>query len=158
MGAENDNTKKESIFGVKPDSFQTYALIHISWDLEEELGKEITKMGLGGGYLTIQDGDNGFGNGFIFDLSAEEIISLAPRYGIDRFIYGADTTPSTPYFYQKTKNGLFEAKQLEPIISKWDLEEIAPKCSDVWEDLFLNDYFLESLESRYGSTFDDDED
>lgn len=156
MSTENDNTKKESIFGVDPDSIQTYAFIHISWDLEEELYKEIRKMSVVCDYLTMQDGDNGFGNGFIFNVSAEEIISLAPRYGIDKFIYGADSEPSTPYFYQKVETGLFEATPLDPIVSVFCFEDFAPKCSDVWKDLYLNDFFLESLESRFGRYIEDD--
>ena len=63
MLTDNENTNNEGIFGVARGSIQTYALIHISWEKEKALIKEIRDKG--GDYLTMQDGEAGFGNGFI---------------------------------------------------------------------------------------------
>lgn len=153
---ENENSNNEGIFGVEPDSIQTYALIHISWEQEKKLAQEIRVSG--GEYLTLQDGEDGFGNGFIFNLSPEEIINIANRYGINEFIYGTDPAPSIPYFYKKTEKDSFEVKSFEPLFSYGDLEDFAPECSDAWEDLYFNDFFKESLWSTFGSFYGDNED
>ncbi len=152
----NENTQYNSIFGVNPGSVQTYALIHISWELEKTLIKEICDKG--GDYITMQDGSNGFGNGFIFNLSPEDIISLASRYAIGAFIYGTDPSPSMPHYYQKDEKGLFDIKPLDPVIDFEEFEVIAPECSEVWEDLYFNDFFREALSFRYGSFFEEEED
>ena len=156
MLTDNENTNNEGIFGVARGSIQTYALIHISWEKEKALIKEIRDKS--GDYLTMQDGEAGFGNGFIFNISPEEIISLAPRYDIDEFIFGEENAPSTPYFYQKDENGTYKITSNETISSYRDLEIIAPKCSDIWEDLYFNDFFIESLYSWFGYFEEDGED
>ena len=153
---ENENAKNEGIFGVEPDSMKTYALIQVSWEQENSLMQDIKDKG--GDYLSLKDGEFGFSNGIIIDLSLEDIINLAPHYGIDRFIFGANSAPSTPYFYKKNEKDSFEDMPLEPIISYEDLEGIAPECSDIWEDLYFNDYFKESLWSRNESFCEDNED
>ena len=152
---ENENTQKESIFGVQPDSIQTYAFIHVSWESEKKLKQEIVAMR--GDYLTLQDGEDGYTNGFIFNLSLEEIISLAHKYELNEFIYGTDPAPSTPYFYQKSENEQYRIQPLEEISTYGMLEDIAPECSDIWKDLYFNDFFIESLDSWFGSFEENDE-
>ena len=152
---ENENTQKESIFGVQPDSIQTYAFIHVSWELEKKLEQEIAAMG--GDYLTLQDGEDGYTNGFIYNLSLEEIIRLAPKYELNEFIYGTDPAPSTPYFYQRNENEQYRIQPLEEISSYMDLAVIAPECSDIWKDLYFNDFFIESLDSWFGSFEENDD-
>lgn len=151
MPTEKEN---EDIFGVTPGSIQSYALIYIPWELEDSLNKEIHNKG--GDYLSMQDGDNGFGNGFILNVPLEDIINLAPRYNIDVFIFGSNDATSTPYLYKKDEKESFIKEPIETITCIIDLEEIAPAHSDKWEDLIFNDFFLESLHSRYGF-FDEDE-
>lgn len=89
--------------------------------------------------------DDGFGYCMVFNLSPEQIIEICQGLGINAFIWGKDPAPSIPYFYQKDKKGVFQSIQLEPIIEMSDLESIAPNCSEIWEDLYFNDYFRECL-------------
>ena len=40
---------------------------------------------------------------------------------------------------------LNQKKLSESIVAFDDLEEIAPKCNELWTDLYFNDFFRESL-------------
>ena len=92
--------------------------------------------------------NDGTGIGMIFNLSADQIIKLICSFDVDTFIYGNDYISSTAYLYKKTTICSFKSTPLKTICSMKDLEEIAPDCSDVWEDLYFNDYFKECLWSH----------
>ena len=131
---------KNGVFGGEIDCFKTYALICINQNDEDAFIKDCMTQEVH--YISLYEGT---GTGVLFDLLPEQIISLISRYNGEVFIYGLEQTPSTPYFYKKDPSRSFTAISLEPIYGMDDLEVIAPKCSDCWEDLYFNDMFRETL-------------
>ena len=140
----NDNNEQkaqlEYIFGEK-GYIKSYALITINDEDEKPLVRKFDEND--GDFLSLNDGT---GAGFIFNLSAEQIVDIvSPFKSIRGFIYGENLCPSTPYFYKRNRKGSYDSFPLEPIVSHFDFESLAPKCSDIWEELFINDYFQECL-------------
>ena len=136
----NQDDKVDYIFG-KLGYIHSYALININDEDEQTLVGKFREEG--GVFLTLNDGT---GVGFLFNLSSEQIINIVLSYPyINAFIYGENSSPSTPCFYTRNDNGCYESVRLETIVSYFDLEVIAPTCCDIWEDLNINDFFQESL-------------
>lgn len=131
---------KIGIFGGTSGTIQTYALVSSAEDDIDALSHLVDAED--GHYISLNDGT---GAGMIFNLSPEQIIKITKQFNINAFIYGNDRVPSKPYFYKKTTEGGFQSVPLEVIYHMGDLESIAPDCSDLWEDLYFNDYFRECL-------------
>lgn len=144
---ENDVLKQRiksmlrvGIFGGTSGVIQTYALVSVCDDDTDKLNHYVNNEN--GYYISLNDGT---GTGMIFNLSADQIIKLVGSFDVDTFIYGNDYISSTAYLYKKTMECSFKSTPLKTICSMEDLEEIAPDCSDVWEDLYFNNYFKECL-------------
>ena len=137
------NMLRVGIFGGTSGVIQTYALVSVCDDDTDKLNQYVNDEN--GNYLSLNDGT---GIGMIFNLSADQIIKLICSFDVDTFIYGNDYISSTAYLYKKTTICSFKSTPLKTICSMKDLEEIAPDCSDVWEDLYFNDYFKECLWSH----------
>ena len=136
-----NSLNKIGIFGGKSGYIQTYALINVDDDNLSTLEEIVNN--LGGEFMSLEDGE---GNCLVFNISPEQIIKISQDYNINLFIYGNDAVPSTPLLYKRNKKGLFQSKPLETINSMGGLEEdIAPQCSNIWEDLYFNDFFKECL-------------
>lgn len=137
------NMLRVGIFGGTSGVIQTYALVSVCDDDTDKLNQYVNDEN--GNYISL---NNGTGIGMIFNLSADQIIKLICSFDVDTFIYGNDYISSTAYLYKKTTICSFKSTPLKTICSMKDLEEIAPDCSDVWEDLYFNDYFKECLWSH----------
>lgn len=137
------NMLRVGIFGGTSGVIQTYALVSVCDDDTDKLNQYVNDEN--GNYISLNDGT---GIGMIFNLSADQIIKLICSFDVDTFIYGNDYISSTAYLYKKTTICSFKSTPLKTICSMKDLEEIAPDCSDVWEDLYFNDYFKECLWSH----------
>lgn len=137
------NMLRVGIFGGTSGVIQTYALVSVCDDDTDKLNQYVNDEN--GNYISLNDGT---GIGMIFNLSADQIIKLICSFDVDTFIYGNDYISSTAYLYKKTTECSFKSTPLKTICSMKDLEEIAPDCSDVWEDLYFNDYFKECLWSH----------
>lgn len=137
------NMLRVGIFGGTSGVIQTYALVSVCDDDTDKLNQYVNDEN--GNYISLNDGT---GIGMIFNLSADQIIKLICSFDVDTFIYGNDYISSTAYLYKKTTICGFKSTPLKTICSMKDLEEIAPDCSDVWEDLYFNDYFKECLWSH----------
>lgn len=137
------NMLRVGIFGGTSGVIQTYALVSVCDDDTNKLNQYVNDEN--GNYISLNDGT---GIGMIFNLSADQIIKLICSFDVDTFIYGNDYISSTAYLYKKTTICSFKSTPLKTICSMKDLEEIAPDCSDVWEDLYFNDYFKECLWSH----------
>ena len=137
------NMLRVGIFGGTSGVIQTYALVSVCDDDTDKLNQYVNDEY--GNYISLNDGT---GIGMIFNLSADQIIKLICSFDVDTFIYGNDYISSTAYLYKKTTICSFKSTPLKTICSMKDLEEIAPDCSDVWEDLYFNDYFKECLWSH----------
>ena len=131
---------KKGVFGGDLKCIKTYALVNLCDNDISVFAQSVQNEG--GLSLSLNDGD---GNIMAFNLSPEQIIKLLEELTADSFIYGKNASPSIPYFYQKEKDGLFHSKALESIEEMSDLEVLAPGCSELWEDLYYNDFFRESL-------------
>ena len=137
------NMLRVGIFGGTSGVIQTYALVSVCDDDTDKLNQYVNDEN--GNYISLNDRT---GIGMIFNLSADQIIKLICSFDVDTFIYGNDYISSTAYLYKKTTICSFKSTPLKTICSMKDLEEIAPDCSDVWEDLYFNDYFKECLWSH----------
>lgn len=137
------NMLRVGIFGGTSGVIQTYALVSVCDDDTDKLNQYVNDEN--GNYISLNDGT---GIGMIFNLSADQIIKLICSFDVDTFIYGNDYISSTAYLYKKTTICSFKSTPLKTICSMKDLEEFAPDCSDVWEDLYFNDYFKECLWSH----------
>lgn len=137
------NMLRVGIFGGTSGVIQTYALVSVCDDDTDKLNQYVNDEN--GNYISLNDGT---GIGMIFNLSADQIIKLICSFDVDTFIYGNDYISSTAYLYKKTTICSFKSTPLKTICSMKDLEKIAPDCSDVWEDLYFNDYFKECLWSH----------
>lgn len=137
------NMLRVGIFGGTSGVIQTYALVSVCDDDTDKLNQYVNDEN--GNYISLNDVT---GIGMIFNLSADQIIKLICSFDVDTFIYGNDYISSTAYLYKKTTICSFKSTPLKTICSMKDLEEIAPDCSDVWEDLYFNDYFKECLWSH----------
>ena len=137
------NMLRVGIVGGTSGVIQTYALVSVCDDDTDKLNQYVNDEN--GNYISLNDGT---GIGMIFNLSADQIIKLICSFDVDTFIYGNDYISSTAYLYKKTTICSFKSTPLKTICSMKDLEEIAPDCSDVWEDLYFNDYFKECLWSH----------
>lgn len=137
------NMLRVGIFGGTSGVIQTYALVSVCDDDTDKLNQYVNDEN--GNYISLNDGT---GIGMIFNLSADQIIKLICSFDVDTFIYGNDYISSTACLYKKTTECSFKSTPLKTICSMKDLEEIAPDCSDVWEDLYFNDYFKECLWSH----------
>ena len=137
------NMLRVGIFGGTSGVIQTYALVSVCDDDTDKLNQYVNDEN--GNYISLNDGT---GIGMIFNLSADQIIKLICSFDVDTFSYGNDYISSTAYLYKKTTICSFKSTPLKTICSMKDLEEIAPDCSDVWEDLYFNDYFKECLWSH----------
>lgn len=131
---------KKGVFGGDSNCIKTYALVHLC-DNDISVFAQSVKNDCGHS-LSLNDGN---GNIMVFNLSPEQIIELLEELAADSFIYGKDVSPSIPYFYHKEKDGLFHSKALESIDDMLDLEVLAPECSELWEDLYFDDLFRETL-------------
>lgn len=102
----------------------------------------------GGSYIDLNDG-NTFG--IVFNVDLEQMREIASGIGCEMFIFGLDFAPSKPGLYTKQNNGKYEFSPIfETLEVMDDLEEVAPNYSEMWEDLYFNDYFRECLWSRFG--------
>lgn len=135
-----DKTVNGGVFGDTSDYIKTYALIHVEASEFTRLSQLVNEQN--GFFIGLNDGT---GNGVIFNLSLEDIIKISNDIGFDRFIFGSDSIPSSPSFYERSTAGNYLHTNLEPISSMEDLELLAPRCNSVWEDLYFNDYFKECI-------------
>ena len=133
---------KYGVFGMDSDCITSYALISSYSCLEIEVKNIVSKVG--GFYIDLNDGEN---HGVVFNLTAEQMISVAISIGCSAFIYGDDESPSKPVYYVRLSNdNAFTSEELsESIVGFDDLEEIAPKYNALWTDLYFNDFFRECL-------------
>ena len=134
---------KYGVFGMESDCISSYALISsFSGCTEREVVCIVSAAG--GFYIDLNDGED---RGVVFNLSAEQMIMVARSIGCSAFIYGEDESPSKPVYYVRSGNDdTFTSKELsESIVAFDELEEIAPQCNELWEDLYFNDFFRECL-------------
>lgn len=138
---------KVGVFGMESDSISSYALISTYICSETEVAKFVSKAG--GFYIDLNDGKN---RGVAFNLTAEQMVLVSLSIGCPAFIYGDDESPSKPVYYVRPSNdNAFTSKELsDSIVGVDELEELAPQCNEVWEDLFFNDFFRECLYSAIG--------
>ncbi len=115
-------------------------MIHFNEEDADALKKVVDNEG--GFFRSLDDGT---GTGFIFNLTADQVIKIVSALNTSSFIYGTDPAPSTPCFYNMDESGSINKTPLDVIYQMDDLETIAPKCCTVWENLSINDYFKESL-------------
>lgn len=139
------SVKHHGVFGFQSNSISSYSLINTYLCSEKELDEIVHAAG--GFYIDLNDGEN---HGVAFNLTVDQMILVARSIGCSAFIYGKDETPSNPVYYVLSDD-VFSSKELNESISEMDeLEVIAAKCNELWQDLFFNDYFRECLFSTIG--------
>lgn len=151
LGYKNDNELtvqiedllKIGIFGGNSGAIQSYALIHFNEEETDTLNKAVTNEN--GFFMSLDDGT---GTGFIFNLTADQVVKIVSKLNFTSFIFGTDPAPSTPCFYNMDESGSINKSPLDEIYQMDNLETIAPHCNDVWKNLSINDHFRESLWSK----------
>lgn len=128
---------KYGVFGMESNCISSYALISSYSCPEIELNSIVSKIG--GFYIDLNDGKD---HGVAFNLTVEQMISVALSIGCSAFIYGDDESPSKPVYYVRSNNdNVFTSNELsESVVVFDDFEEIAPKCNALWTDLYFNDF------------------
>lgn len=98
---------KYGVFGMESDCISSYALISSYSCLENEVKNNVSKVG--GFYIDLNDGEN---HGVAFNLTVEQMISVALSIGCSAFIYGDDESPSKPVYYVRSSNdNMFKSKK-----------------------------------------------
>ena len=146
---------KYGVFGMESDCISSYALIS-SFSGCTERDVVCIVRDAGGFYIDLNDGEE---RGVVFNLSVEQMILVARSIGCSAFIYGEDESPSKPVYYVRSgSSDAFTSKELsESIVAFDELEEIAPQCNELWEDLYFNDFFRECLLFTIGSEDEEDD-
>lgn len=146
---------KYGVFGMETDCISSYALISSYSCPEIQIKNIVSKAG--GFYIDLNDGEN---HGVAFNLTPEQMISVAISIGCSAFIYGDDESPSKPVYYVRSSDdNTFNSNELnESIVGFDDLEEIAPKYNALWTDLYFNDFFRECLFFTIGNEEGEEDD
>lgn len=135
------NYLKIGVFGRNSGEVTSYSLLSNYTVADSEVSQIVKEKG--GSYIDLNDG-NSFG--IVFDVDLEQMKEIAKSIGCEMFIFGMDYVPSKPELYTMQNNGEYKFSPISETVEVIDdLEEIAPNYSEMWEDLYFNDYFRECL-------------